>query len=648
MKFFKRFLFLFCCLCPVVSWAQVATTAGSNLTAWNGNSGATNNNNWNQLMNNRTLATGGNSGGATADFGNCNSLILRCVQPKCSGCTTMEIARPVVAGCVNSNDACKKYGDDLIEFIAGQMVSNVTSKAQQAELAAAQMAAQQAALQKDGQILQMQEQIQEMQEQMRLQNEQQMAQMSAALEEQRALTASALEQTSKAAAEAEQGAIIAAETAENTAAKEKSEIDEELAARKQITGQILTKIENAEVKLKSLKSTMEAAFRYAGCDGRGNNCTGPKRVKTFKEKAHAFFEPYDDIVDEAYEGLEMALAVGVDVSDVIMMLSGACNQWGKFLCTGEDGEHEPDVYSNANCQNGRSVKVGYVKGGQECTVKMAVPPQDDVRCTLTSLIGTSSDNDPVFREWLNENYEGDRLVRVGCATSALESIAIFGRRSGRRGAALDLDTLERIILQDAPDYVGSNMFSSGVQDTTTERLKYCGLTTRGYQNLLAAVQSKKLPKNVCVSSKDLANTWLYGMPVARDGVANVSAGGTLLTFVDTEDRCERLQKSGYVPSGCTVAWKKDANGYEYCAIVTGDCVVVDDEIMTKKQKEQKDKEIENNWKNTLLDEKTKAGKCEAYDGDWVYSKMKCFCGDIEMPTDGSQRCEDNKNIRPNR
>ena len=129
MKFFKQFLLFVCCLCPFVAGAQVATTAGSNLTAWNGNSGATNNNNWNQLMNNRTLATGAVDAAPTADFGNCNSLILRCAQPKCSGCTTMEIARPIVSGCVNSNEVCKKYGDDLIEFISAQIVSTATNKA---------------------------------------------------------------------------------------------------------------------------------------------------------------------------------------------------------------------------------------------------------------------------------------------------------------------------------------------------------------------------------------------------------------------------------------------------------------------------------------------------------------------------------------
>ena len=299
MKLFKRFLLLCLCAIPTFAQGQIATTAGSNLTAWNGNSGATNNNNWNQLMNNRTMAGGGS--GAVADFGNCNSLILRCAQPKCSGCDTLELARPIVAGCVNSNATCKKYGDDLIEFISAQLVSNANNKAQQAEFAAQQMAAQAAAAQSNAQLQQMQQQMQQMQYEMQQQNAQQMAQMQAALDEQKALTAAAMEQATKqpdVSASVPSVSSGGALTDDLVAAAEKG-VDADILARKQISGQILSKIENADVALKKLKATMDTAFTYAKCDARGNNCAGPKRVKIFKEKAMAFFEPYDEIVDEA-------------------------------------------------------------------------------------------------------------------------------------------------------------------------------------------------------------------------------------------------------------------------------------------------------------------------------------------------------------
>ena len=188
MKYFKRFLLLCLFFAPCVSGAQVATTAGSNLTAWNG-TGTANNNNWNTLMNNRTLA--GGAGGATADFGNCNSLILRCAQPKCSACTTMDIAKPVVEGCVNSNKDCKKHGAELVEYISAQIVANAAAKLQEQQLAAQQAAAQAAAAQNSQQMAQMQQQMAQMQQQMQAQNAQQMQQMQAALDEQKALVAQA-------------------------------------------------------------------------------------------------------------------------------------------------------------------------------------------------------------------------------------------------------------------------------------------------------------------------------------------------------------------------------------------------------------------------------------------------------------------------
>lgn len=651
MKLFKRFLLLALCAIPTFAQGQIATTAGSNLTAWNGNSGSTNNNNWNQLMNNRTLASGGGTG-AVADFGNCNSLILRCAQPKCAGCTTIDIARPIVTGCVNSNASCKKYGDDLIEFISAQMVSNANSKAQQAEIAAQTAAAQAAAAQSNAQLQQMQSQMQQMQYEMQQQNAQQMAQMQAALDEQKALTAAAMEQAAK---QPEVSAPVAsgngALTDDMVAAAERG-VDADILARKQISGQILSKIENAEVALKKLKGTMDTAFTYAKCDARGNNCAGPKRVKMFKEKAHAFFEPYDEIVDEAYEALEMALAVGVDVSDVIMMLSGGCNQWGKFLCTGDNkGVHTAATYNSDTCKNGRSVKYGTVKGGQECTPNMAVPPQDDTRCTVTQLIGGAGDNDEVLREWLDENWEGDRLVRVGCATSALESIAIFGRRSSKRGATLDLDTLERIILQDAPDYVGTNKYSTGAEDAKIDRLKYCALTPTGYQNLLTAVQSKKMPKTVCVSNEQLAYDAKYkGWVKFIDGTGlNPDNKRTGLSKADCVDTSVYGKYVKSVDSSCGLKWDDET----YCTL-TGPCVYADNDVWGDRTAYEKSKCLDKggDWDGSNCSEPavvtgkkmTDIGQeCEEAGGWYSFVQHSCMCGNVPMDYE-KQNCKDKTQI----
>lgn len=603
MKLFRRFLLMALCAIPCVAGANVATTAGSNLTAWNGNSGATNNNNWNQMMNSRSLATGPVGEKPKADFGNCNSLILRCAQPKCAGCTTMELARTIVSGCVNSNATCKKHGEDLIDFISAQIVADANADLQQQQLAAQNAAAAAAAAQNSAQMQQMQQQMQQMQYEMQQQNAQQMAQMQAALDEQKQLVAEAQKQVADAnasAANANASAAAAQSVTQITTEQEQAAVagvDADLLAREKISGQILSKIENAEVALKELYATMQDAFTYAGCDTRGNNCGGPKRVKTFKAKAQKFFRPYDVIVDEAYEALEMALAVGVDVSDVIMMLSGACNQWGKFLCTADStAKHHEGHYDTTNCVEGRSVKGksiglgvgGATKGGMECTPGMAVPPQDDTRCTLTQLIGGSGDNEPVLREWLDENYEGDKLVRVGCATSALDSIAIFGRRGSKQGATLDLDTLERIILQDAPDYVGGNRYVGGSTDAGVSRLKYCALTPQGYQNLLSAIQTKKLPRKICVPMKDLEPNYMYG------GVIRASSfGGSGLldsVFKQTRDfQCTNLAVlARQEDSNCSTDFDAKTGR---CSL-TGGCVFYGDEILAAADAEKRRQQAE--------------------------------------------------------
>ena len=119
-------------LTPAV--ANVATTAGSNLTAYNG-TGATNNNKWNSMMN----ARGGMTANvAEANFGNCEAVILRCATPKCSsGCNDASVARPIVAGCVNSNATCKKHGDALIDSLTGQLVAKSNAKVQEQQNAVA-------------------------------------------------------------------------------------------------------------------------------------------------------------------------------------------------------------------------------------------------------------------------------------------------------------------------------------------------------------------------------------------------------------------------------------------------------------------------------------------------------------------------------
>lgn len=463
MKPIARFLLVALSLVSAdTAMAVVASTRGNNLTAYNGNSGAVNNNTWNTLMNSRA-ATSGDA--APADFGNCNAIVLRCAQPKCAsgGCTDMNVATSIVDGCVKSNDACQQYGADLVSYIAAQLVANSTAKVN-AQNAAAQTAAANAAAQQNAQQLQaMQAQMQQMQQTMAQQNADTVAQLQSALVQQQEQFAAAQAASQTAATSSVSDTDAAPDNgltaAQNAAAA--AGVSADTLAREQITGQIYEKIENSETQMKTLKTTMQDAFTYAGCDTSGNNCTGPHRVKAFKQRAMNFFEPYNAVLDEVYDALILAQSVGVDISDIYMMLNGTCNAWAQYMCSAGQVMH----YTADNCgTDGVSIAKSKVlrtktDGGEEvylrntgvlgnnksCRVGQVVPMSDG-GCQLVRMLTSTED---VRREWLNI-AEGDesQSIRVGCASEALDNSTLF--RNRKKQATIDIETLERIIEQDAP------------------------------------------------------------------------------------------------------------------------------------------------------------------------------------------------------
>lgn len=484
--------------------APVATTAGSNLTAYNPTSGSINNSNWNSYMNPRSQTA---ADAPTANFGNCNSIILRCAQPKCSGCTTMDVARPIVAGCVESNASCKEYGDDLIDYIAAQLVASAVNKANQ-QLVNAQMAsAQESAQQSNLQLQQMQYQMQQLQAQMQQQNAETTAQLQAALEEQKQLTAQAIAQANSAqqAQQVQQTQTVSTTTSNNSALTPaqtvavQSGVSADVIAREQISGQILSKIENAEVALKEVKAAMNTAFEYAGCDTTGNNCTGPKRVKTFKQKAMEFFDPYNNVLDELYDALILAQSVGVDITDIYMMLNGTCNVWGQYLC----GPGQVMHYDNENCgSDGISKSIttnnGTTRGGAQCEVGRVVPMSDG-GCQP---IKTLSDQDEVMKNWLNYDSDAEGAqIRVGCMSEILDNSPLFGNI--KKQSSIDIEVLQRIIEQDA---ITINSLFSTDSSKPSDSMKYCAVNEDLYADLQKAVMLKKLPDRVCVEDEELKRT----------------------------------------------------------------------------------------------------------------------------------------------
>lgn len=548
MKSISKFLVVALTLVSVTpATAAVATTAGSNLTAFNGASGAMNNNTWNTMMNTRGQA---NTSAPRADFGNCNALILRCAQPKCAsgGCTTMEIANPIVSGCVQSNATCKQYGDELVEYISAQLVASSTARAN-AQAAAAQTAAAQAAAQQTNeQLEQMQAQMQEMQASMERQNAETANTLRDALAKQQEMAATTAAApvpaptndtptftpaTDDDATDTDSQTITdGLTTAQKIAAK--SGLSADLLAREQITGQIMSKIENAQTQLKALKAAMNDTFEYAGCDTSGNNCAGPKRVKTFKQRAMNFFEPYNAVLDELYDALIMAQSVGVDITDIYMMLNGTCNAWAKYLCTQDQVMH----YTNQNCKDGISVSTyevyvvgnkdknepgyNYVKqtgvhGGAKCTIGQVVPMSDG-GCQLIQML---TSNDEVQYNWLypDEGFENAQ-VRIGCASEALDTSALF--RNRKKQASIDIETLQRIIEQDAPSVYGSSRLRSNTKPDP-DGVKYCAVNADTLVDLQKSANLKKLPSKICTTDADLLAKWNENPGVVDQGATSIDS-----------------------------------------------------------------------------------------------------------------------------
>ncbi len=605
--------------CAGIAAAPLSGTVGSNLTAYNPNGGAINNNEWNSMMNSRS----GTGTAATADFGNCNSVILRCASPKCAngGCTSIDVATPIVAGCVASNAACKQYGDDLTQYIAAQLVANSTAKANAQMAAAADAAAQQSA----AQMQQMQAQMQQMQQEMASQNAQQIAQLQSALEQQqREAEAARAEAQAAASAAASAGATQSAPaptggtsdaSATTTTVMEglteaqriaaNAGVSADILAREQVAGQIMSSLENAQQNLNKAKAAMQAAFSYAGCTTSGDNCVGPKRVSVFRQKAMEFFDPYDAVLDELYDALITAQSVGVDITDIYMMLNGSCNVWGEYLCYGgqttnyvprtskdangntvqlKDNNGNPifdsvsgwATYTETTCgTDGKSKSGGAARGGMACQIGAVIPPEDSVACTLNR---TLTDMEEVQRNFLFADAgDLDEHVRIGCASSALESSNLF--RNRKKQASIDIETLERIISQDAPAMFGSNKFGTSM-DPRIDGPKYCAVNSTSYMDLQKAASLKKLPSRICVSDKSLATTFTTnGAVSAADydaAVTHYSANETQANmFADPNYQ----NASDCSTHGGTPQYNTD-NSYKQCDCsgtrhwVKGNCVLI--------------------------------------------------------------------------
>ena len=421
----------------------------------------------------------------------------------------MNVAAAIVAGCVNSNQNCKQYGDDLVQYITAQVVAQSTAKVQeqqnaveiaraQAEASAAASAA--AAEQNNAQMAAMQQQMAQMQQQMAESMTAMQEQMAATAESQNAQIQNALEsraaETSTYAgastAPIETGAVIAGleglGVAEQLAAK--NGISTDILVREQMGGQIETAIEDATLKMKELKQTLDNIIEYAGCDPSVTECTGPKRVKKFKDMANEFFNPYEEVLDNMYDALILAMTLGIDVSDTIMLLSGACNIWGKYLCdTCRSPSNDPlQGACECNTDTGGKYSNCYYRVRTDPTTGRVAKDQPHCR-----LVGTINNGEQVWHEWIDANSGITGTTQVACASDMIDNISLF--RNRRKKTSVDIDTLRDLIAQD------SYACRTPTNNDEFNVLKHCGANrcnvsendSARYSQLIKAVNTRTLP-----------------------------------------------------------------------------------------------------------------------------------------------------------
>ena len=521
MKFFTGFFIVGLCIgLHGGAVANVATTAGSNLTAFNG-TGATNNNNWNSFAN----ARGGMDDNlATANFGNCNAVILRCATPRCkSGCATMELARPIVAGCVNSNETCRVHGNDLIESIAAQVVAQSTAKAEAARNAAEIAAAQASASQQssNAQVEALQQQLANMQSQM----QSSISSVQSQVQQQGAASAAAIE-AANARASAAESIVNPVANYEGLTDLERialqNGIGTEVLEREKITGQIVTSVEEAELAVQKMKKVMNDLFEYAGCDNYANECTGPRRVKRFKDLANEFFTPYDEVGDKLYDALVMAMTVGVDVSDALMLLNDSCNMWGYYVC---DACTLQDAYKNVpivlpiagvkanSLQIGDKNCVCMTEADGTMTQNCYWRPEKDENgkvsarqphCRLVNMI--SGDNPEVKRAWIENTTGTSGAERVECASDVIFSSGLFKKRN-KKASIEDIETLQRLVNQDAYRTCRKDSSSSNNYEDCGQN--YCNVNGSDnlgrMERLRQSAKQKKLLGQYCYNDEGKMN-----------------------------------------------------------------------------------------------------------------------------------------------
>lgn len=554
MKILSRILAICLCSAPLIdnaAWGVVASTSGHNLTAYSPSNA--NNNQWATASNGRQEA----APTAKADFGNCNSVISRCAQPKCAngGCVDLNVATSIVAGCVQTNKTCAQYGNELVSYMAAQLVASSTAKTNAQNAAAAQNASaqtqqqmQQMQQQMQSQLAQMQSQMQQQNAQMQQQNMQTQQQLQQALQqqqEQNAMMMQQMQSAANAAADAAANASASVYAANASISQVTSDMSTGVGQttgsgltgyqmdavernasikaleRQEIGNQVMSEMKDADLALKKVKTAMNNSFEYAGCDSHGNSCAGPKRIKKWRELAIDFVDPYDEVVDKLYDAIETAMFVcGIDLSNIYMMLGDSCEKWGEFMCEPGSIEYrnKNDKDTNDKTQNGvpyscdsafTECKTNCDKDYKDGNNKENMEVWNNCRdgcfkvpgvCHQCRQLKVLTDRSDVYNRWTQSDPTDttSNTTVVACMDNVMSDNKLFSRRNKRRKGSDVVD------VEDLTTWISQTESVTSKNTSNKEFLDYCNVNKNGngltvLQTAVAARAIDKTGYPLCVA-----------------------------------------------------------------------------------------------------------------------------------------------------
>ena len=201
-------------------------------------------------------------------------------------------------------------------------------------------------------------------------------------------------------------------------------------------------------------------------------------------------------------------------------------------------------------------------------------------------------------------------------------------RNLKRDTSIDIETLQRMIEQDAPATFSSSAFGT---KTTINPVKYCAVNATTYQDLQKSVSLKTLPSSVCVPDSRLE--------------ALVNSGGLLVSGSSAADsvvmKCGSLSNANYEYDKCVCNNGVDKNYMRWDdekkkCVCSGDVYTVFDidrgACVDEKGKSRADKKLEEAYdkeKEKRLE--TFDSECQAAGGkvEKTAIKVECSCDDLD-------------------